>query len=398
MQQEAEAREQGRHLNNKNAGVVMTKHAHGSISDDVRSKNYLETELAITKARWFVIAFLFLYLNTLPFPGYPVGLFNGLLIVAILYNLGISIAVKKAWRFSVKLTLLSLYCDLTAVSAGVYFTGGAESPFLFIWYLTLFKFGARFGFVRSLLIQVPLGLFYIYLFYRDPGIVSVESANRLAVGLFAISAAALYGALFCREEQYTVERLSVVHKEAITDRLTGLYNYAYFLDALKREEARARRSGSDLALAIFDIDHFKQVNDRYGHEKGNVLLKSVADIIRSSARTTDLVARYGGEEFVVLMPDSKGAEMEAAERIRQKVEEAEFSGIAGGPLKITISAGVCSYPHEAASTTELLDKTDKGLYLAKNGGRNRTQRYAEISLEFTTSSAKLDYRQTILNG
>ncbi len=360
---------------------MASSHAHASISDNVRTRNYLATELTITRVRWFIIAFLFSYLNVLKIPGYPLGLFNGLLAVAALYNLGIMIAVRKAWRYSVGLMLLSLGCDLTAVSIGVYFTDGIHSPLLFLWYLTLFKTGARFGFTRSLLIQVPLGLYYLYLFHRHPGISGIESASRLVFGLCSISAAALYGALFSREEQYTVKQLCDVHREAITDRLTGLYNYAYFLGELKREEARAGRSGSALALALFDIDHFKQVNDRYGHEKGNEVLRGVAEIIWSSARATDIVARYGGEEFVVLMPDSKGAEFEAAERIRQRVEEAAFTDSDGASFKITISAGVCSFPRQAVSMLELLDKADKGLYAAKHGGRNRTKRYDEDSAE-----------------
>jgi diguanylate cyclase (GGDEF)-like protein len=103
-----------------------------------------------------------------------------------------------------------------------------------------------------------------------------------------------------------------------------------------------------------------------------VLLKGVADILKGNARRMDVVARYGGEEFVVLMPDSNGSEMDVAERIRRKVEKAEFPGVGDGPLRITISAGVCTYPREAASVTELLDKADQGLYQAKSTGRNRT--------------------------
>ncbi len=342
-----------------------------SISDDVRNRNYLVTEATIATGRWFVIAFLFLYINILKLPGWPVGLFNLLILVAALYNLGITLAVRRTEVFSVKLTLLFLYCDMTAVSVGLYFTGGSQSPFLFLWYLTLFTSGVRFGYLRSLAVQVPLALFYTWMLQREMGIRDLESINRLVFGLFAIAAAALYGALFSREERYTFKRLSDVHREAITDRLTGLYNYAYFLEALKREKDRADRSGGHFSLAIFDLDHFKGVNDTYGHEKGNQLLRAVANILKASSRKVDTVARYGGEEFMVLMPDSNGSEMEVAERIRTQIENAEFPGIAEGPLKITISAGICSYPKEASTVMELLDRADQGLYRAKNSGRNR---------------------------
>ncbi len=337
----------------------------------MRVVNYLNTELAITKSRWFMLVFLFLYLNIMRLPEWPLGFFNALLAVAVLYNLGITLYIKRTKAFSVKLTLLFLYCDAVAVSAGLYFTGGIKSPFLFIWYLTLFAAGIRFGFFKSLSLQVPMALFYANLMHRNGGLHDADSLNRLVLGIFALVAVSFYGHIFSREEKHTEKLMTDFRKDSITDRLTGLYNYAYFIDELKREEARSERSGSLFSLMIFDLDFFKQVNDTYGHEKGNILLQGVANILKANARRMDIVARYGGEEFVVLMPDSNGAEMEAAERIRKKVEEAEFWGIAEKPLKITISSGVCTYPTDASSMFELLDKADKGLYTAKNTGRNK---------------------------
>jgi len=164
-------------------------------------------------------------------------------------------------------------------------------------------------------------------------------------------------------------------ESSITDRLTGLSNYAHFMDELIREESRASRSKSNFSVILFDLDHFKKVNDTFGHEKGNLLLKAVADILRASARRMDTVARYGGEEFAVLMPDSNGAEHDAAERIRRKIEGAEFTGIADTPLKTTISGGVSTYPWDARTVSELLDKADQALYKAKKIGRNRTCSY-----------------------
>jgi diguanylate cyclase (GGDEF)-like protein len=163
-----------------------------------------------------------------------------------------------------------------------------------------------------------------------------------------------------------------LHEVSITDGLTGLCNYAHFMDELKKEEARARRSNSNFSIILFDLDLFKEVNDTYGHEKGNILLRAVSDILKENARRMDTVARYGGEEFVMLMPDSRGAEREVAERIRKKIESTDFMGIADTPLRITISGGVCTYPRDAQSVNELLDKADKGLYTAKTGGGNKT--------------------------
>ena len=338
---------------------------------EIQAMNYLNTERTIAASRWVIIGFLLLYFNILKPQGWPIGLFNGVLLLGASYNLGITLYIRKTRLFSVGLSLLSMYCDMITVAAGLHFTGGAKSPFLFIWYLTLFAAGIRFGFLKSLFLQVPMAGFYAYLLYRDVGGSASDFFNQLILGFFAFVAVSMYGTIFSREEQYTARLMADFHRESITDRLTGLYNYAYFIDELKKEQFRADRASSHFSLLIFDLDFFKRVNDTHGHEKGNILLQGVADILRANARRMDTVARYGGEEFVVLMPESNGSEMEVAERIRKKVEEAEFPGIAEKPLKITISAGACSYPRDAKSVFELLDKADKGLYEAKSTGRNR---------------------------
>jgi diguanylate cyclase (GGDEF)-like protein len=341
----------------------------------VRVENYRNMELMITWSRWAVIVFLFLYLNVLKLTDWPLGLFNCLLAIAALYNLGIGLYIKKVRFFSTRLTLIFLYLDMLAVAVGLYFTGGVDSPFLFIWYLTLFATSIRFGFRQSLLLQVPMAAFYTYLLFRGAGFVDPEVFNRLVLGLISLVATSLYGSIFSRGEQFTMKVLTDFRKASITDKLTGLYNYAHFIDRLRHEQYRADRNNSHFSVILFDLDRFKQVNDTYGHERGNVLLAAVAGIVKMNARKMDTVARYGGEEFVVLMPESRGAEREMAERIRKKIEETEFSGITDGPVRVTISGGLCTYPGDAATLDEVLDKADKALYAAKAKGRNRTYHF-----------------------
>jgi diguanylate cyclase (GGDEF)-like protein len=345
----------------------------------VRTQNYLNTERWITRSRWFVIAFLFLYLNLLRLTDWPLGLFNSLLAVAALYNLGIYLYIRKTKFFPVKLILVFLYLDMIAVAVGMFYTGGATSPFLFIWYLTLFATGIRFGFKQSLLLLVPMAAFYAYLVYRDAGFAGPRIVNQLFLGISSLVGASLYGTIYSRGERYTMKVMADFRLASIKDNLTGLYNYAFFMDRLKHEQFRADRTNSHFSVLIFDLDLFKNVNDAYGHEKGNVLLKAVARILTMNARGMDTVARYGGEEFVVLMPDSKGADHEMAERIRKKVEETEFNGIAEGPLRITISGGICTYPNDAGTGTDVLVQADKALYAAKAGGRNRTRSCRDMS-------------------
>jgi diguanylate cyclase (GGDEF)-like protein len=356
----------------------MTAHKDTASIEYVKVQNYLNTERWITKSRWFVIAFLFLYLNVLQLTDWPRGLFNSLLVIAALYNLGLDLYLRNANFISIKLILVFLYLDMIAVAIGMFYTGGVSSPFLFIWYLNLFATGIRFGFKQSLLFLVPMAAFYAYLVNRDMDFTGPGSVNRLLLGLGSLVAASLYGTIYSQGERYTMTVMEDFHMASIMDNLTGLYNYAFFMDRLKHEQFRADRTSSHFSVIIFDLDHFKQVNDTYGHEKGNVLLKAVAGILTMNARGMDTVARYGGEEFVILMPDSKGAEHEMAERIRKKVEETEFNGIAEGPLRITISGGLCTYPNDARSGTDVLVQADKALYAAKASGRNGTSSCREM--------------------
>jgi diguanylate cyclase (GGDEF)-like protein len=340
--------------------------------DEVRSRNYLSTELRIIGMRWLIIVFLALAVNLLSLPGWDIWSFDALLAFACVYNLLFLLALRRRRSFSKQMYLLSRYLDILSIAIGLYLSGGVNSPMLFLWYLSLFAAGVRFGYRGSFWLQVPVGLLLVFLLYYEPTHSNREALNRLVLGLFSFTAAAFLGSIFGREEKYSMEIMTDLRKDSITDRLTGLFNYSYFMDELQREQARAERTNSHFSLAIFDLDRFKQVNDTYGHEKGNLLLQDVATILKANARKMDTVARYGGEEFVILMPESNGSEMVVAERIRKKIEEAEFPGIAERPIKITISGGVCTYPRDAASVNELLDKTDKGLYAAKTCGRNRT--------------------------
>jgi len=168
-----------------------------------------------------------------------------------------------------------------------------------------------------------------------------------------------------KKQQAQLERLSV------HDRLTGLYNYSYFVDRLDEEIKRSKRYETPLALIMIDIDHFKEFNDEFGHEKGNRFLKDLAGIIKKKVRDIDIVARYGGEEFAVLLPNINKEAKEAAERIRKAVEAAEFEGDIEQPVvKKTISAGIAVYPIDAGNDTELVVKADDALYKAKESGRN----------------------------
>lgn len=160
-------------------------------------------------------------------------------------------------------------------------------------------------------------------------------------------------------------------RRATTDGLTGLSNHRRFQERLDDEIAKVRRYGRPVSLLLTDVDHFKGVNDTYGHPVGDKVLKGISRILKAEARDTDLPARYGGEEFTVILPetDLDGAKV-IAERIRRKVEETTFQTELG-PLKVTLSLGVATFPVHGDEKQEVIDAADQALYVAKRGGRNR---------------------------
>ncbi|MCK5686322.1 diguanylate cyclase [bacterium] len=164
-----------------------------------------------------------------------------------------------------------------------------------------------------------------------------------------------------------------LYKLAVFDGLTELYVRRYFDARLNQEFGRVQRYGGELSLIMTDIDHFKNFNDTYGHQIGDLVLSGVAKIVHDSARETDLPARYGGEEFAIILPetDQEGA-MILAERIRKRIEDTTKYG--ANELSVTISLGVSSFNCETPATSfeEMIKQADLALYKAKDTGRNKT--------------------------
>ncbi len=160
-------------------------------------------------------------------------------------------------------------------------------------------------------------------------------------------------------------------ERAIKDGLTGLYNKRYMLEFLEESFANTKDIHTDLSLIMIDIDHFKAVNDTYGHMTGDIVLKGVAEEIANAARTTDVAFRYGGEEmgFILTAQNAKNA-MNLANRVRKKIEKQSFVGEKGDIVKVTISLGVSHYTDDMTSYEDLISRSDEALYYSKEHGRN----------------------------
>jgi diguanylate cyclase (GGDEF)-like protein len=160
-------------------------------------------------------------------------------------------------------------------------------------------------------------------------------------------------------------------KMAYTDSLTHIYNRLHFAHFLDAEIDKVKRYGGTFSIIFFDLDHFKKVNDNFGHLVGDEVLEKITNIVSSANRSADIFARYGGEEFIILTPetDLSGALIHA-ERLRKDIEKSDFN-TAG---HVTSSFGVTEFIAESDTVERLFDRVDKALYLAKDRGRNRVEK------------------------
>lgn len=173
-----------------------------------------------------------------------------------------------------------------------------------------------------------------------------------------------------QEQQQSLEKLQT---DASMDFLTKIANRRAFDEQYDRMIESVSQGSQPFSMAILDIDHFKHVNDAYGHVVGDKVLRGVAEAIREEIRTVDFLARYGGEEFVVLFPETPLEQgIGIAENVRRRVEKSVFH-IDSRTLKVTISLGVSQYYRETDTRGDVLKRADKALYLAKEGGRNRVE-------------------------
>ena len=226
-------------------------------------------------------------------------------------------------------------------------------------------------------------------FRRDGSVVSTEVVStylldsagvpRTILGITrnvserkAAEAALRESNLRLQEQLREIERLqAALREQAVRDSLTGLYNRRYLDETLEREVARARREGNPLSLVMMDIDHFKNVNDTYGHQVGDEVLRLLSATLLADIRTEDVACRYGGEEFLILLPSMPlAAALERAETWCAEVAALEVRH-GGFQLQFTVSLGVASYPEHGKTPDDLTRCADQALYRAKAEGRNR---------------------------
>ncbi len=218
-----------------------------------------------------------------------------------------------------------------------------------------------------------------------------QSSYFLAILLLATAAS--FGMFWMQIQALNLE----LARQAARDSLTGMFNRRSFMLELDRELARVRRGGTVLSVAMFDLDHFKDLNDAHGHQAGDEVLRGIAACMQATVRQPDILGRYGGEEFVLLMPDTDaGMAMRVCERIRVEVQ---MNGVEwnGRRLSITISGGVAAFALHGMAADTLIAAADAALYAAKHAGRNRVLQAAARPAGGALSDIHATPKQSIRN-
>ena len=224
-----------------------------------------------------------------------------------------------------------------------------------------------------------LTVFVVLFFAADVGyaMTSWESPNLMVSIVFFSGACFVWQVgILSFKTALDVRRVALLEQETITDPLMQIYNRRYLERRLKEEVARSQRYERPLSLLLLDVDHFKRINDTYGHAMGDRVLQNLGQLLRHTVREADILVRYGGEEILVVAPDTPSAVAATlAERLRQAVENTPLAFESDHPgartVPITVSIGVASVQTSLESPATLMRRADEALYRAKHAGRNR---------------------------
>ncbi|MHB2026024.1 MAG: sensor domain-containing diguanylate cyclase [Elusimicrobiota bacterium] len=208
---------------------------------------------------------------------------------------------------------------------------------------------------------------------QSAGFLKIESSKKDAFSLEDIKTADLLATVAALSLE-NIRFYQQIQAQAVRDPLTRLYSHKAFQERLQEEILRSGRSQMPVSLVLGDLDYFKNLNDRYGHQAGDALLRAVAAIMTGVCRPVDFPARYGGEEFALILPGLSIEEaLVLAEKIRARIES-ETSVFSGARTQATMSLGVASFPQDATSASQLVRAADERLYRAKSSGRNQVSR------------------------
>ena len=347
---------------------------------------------ALRIRRFFMAATLYLFCSSLAYVSYLANILEWqaiavFLIIIPVINISLYIVFRTGLNLKMadqSLTAIQMCAAILVTMYGMYFANEARGVLLLIYVIILlfgiFQLNTRgFLYVSAFtLLTYGCDIALLHLF-RPQGVnFHIEYLQGLVFALVLAAFSFIGGYISSLRHNLTISRselensISVIREMSIRDELTGIFNRRHLLERLEDEKNRASRGGTLFSVIMLDIDHFKKVNDTYGHLRGDQVLRAVAKNINSILRKTDYCGRYGGEEFLVVLTqtDAEGAKL-CAERIRKRIERQEIPEL-GPDFKLTASLGLTEYRIREV-LEDVIGRADEALYRAKKRGRNRVE-------------------------
>jgi len=302
----------------------------------------------------------------------------GFLIFIPIFNISLYIFFRTGMNLKMadpSLTAIQMSAAILLVMYGMYFAHETRGGLLLVYVIVLlfgiFRLNTRSFLYISLFAFLTYGIDIALLsIYRPQGVnFNIEYLQWGILALVLVAFSVIGGYISSLRQNLRISK-EIIREMANRDELTGLYNRRHVLELLECEKNRSSRGGGIFCLAILDIDHFKNVNDTYGHQAGDAVLQAVATAMKTTIRNTEYCARYGGEEFLIVLTQTNiNGALIAAERVRTNIEKIPFPDI-GSDFKITVSIGLSEYKIRE-DIEKVIARADEALYRAKNGGRNR---------------------------
>ncbi|HTP94696.1 MAG TPA: GGDEF domain-containing protein [Burkholderiales bacterium] len=271
---------------------------------------------------------------------------------------------QTRWKLAIETWVMIVF-----ITWILWHSGKLDSPLLNLYTLVVITSALTLGKAITLLEVVLISACYFLLGYGgDQALMPLGHVTDVVVLVAPMLLVAYITTMLSSDIRSALTRIKTLSE---TDELTGLYNLRAFTTITERAFLQAKRYSRPLSILMIDSDNLKTVNDSFGHEAGNRLLKLTVQCIQEALRATDVVARYGGDEFIALLPDTPAAgAMEVAERIRVAVAHSPLD-VRGESAKTSVSIGIATYPDHGGELSSILNKADQAMYLSKKQGRNR---------------------------
>lgn len=356
--------------------------------DDLSEKNRISFEKRMTKdnSKKFLVlgigfvlleAFINIFLSDL----WGQAIFNLRLLAIIFFIVLLPLLAYSMYHFERMFKVTKILCDVIIFfvliwSVQITLAYQSYTNHIMIYLSTILTVGAlTHTLMKWKLISytTALILFILQLKYHieNPQLMTTYLINAIFLSLMAIVMSRINLKIRFTNFMYTLtieEKNKALSEITRIDAMTGIYNHSCIYELLETEIEKSKRTDMPLSIAMIDIDHFKKVNDKYGHISGDQVIKDVVNLILTHSRTIDLVGRYGGEEFLVILPNT---DLEGAITLLTRIKNHIEAHIFLEDLKLTISIGVLDWHQEEA--IEFVSKADEYLYQAKNNGRNRLE-------------------------